>query len=526
MTATTQATTPDLHNRVALALEYSRNNPDRGRDFRPYFSYQLLHAPAFMLHTFFDTPHVAGRFLDTIGRAASMGLRADEEVEAGLTRQLFGSIGDDGFGYADPGRTFPREAVMHDQRELLLGLNSLIVHHRSERALDAARKLCRTVDHLTRDLPDVPGPTLRADGSWSDPTLWEPFRYPSANLGRMVTAFNQLYLITHDALPLELARRFVDYNLARGFHTDGTFTPWAGFHLHSITGFVEAVAEFGTLVNEHDYLRRVKLIYDVGLRPYRSSFGWVKENISNQSNDGEGNNTGDVLRSALFLGRAGYPEYYEEAERMLRNHLLATQLLDVEWIRANEEPTRPDEHDRTYRNIAERARGGFGFTSPNDWVTDQQTKAKMYPLNADIVQGSVQAIVECWLQAVVRERAGIKVNLFFSRENEDLKLMCEGQKVEITTKHNDNVWVRVPTWAKRGEIAVQVNSTPRPTQTNGGYLLVDGLSAGDTITVYLPRTRQQIEEHVNYRIYQVEWEGDTVVSLTPPGPHIPLYVKK
>lgn len=527
---TTQARPLDLQYRVALAVEYVVNNPDRNRDFRPYFSYQLLDAPVYMLHTFFDAPHVAGRFLDALLRAEAMtGMRADEEVEAGLTRQLFGCIGEDGLGYAEPGYTSPREAIIHDQRELLMGLTGLIVRRQSAQALQAAAKLVRRLWELTGEQGDetgnVPGPALRGDG-WAPPSAMEGFRYAPANTGRLATALNQYYLASHDPLALSLSRRFLNYSLRRCFHPDGALKEWAGFHLHSITGTVESLVEFGMLVNESSYIEAGKRILDTGLRPFYSSWGWVKENLANEANDGEANNTGDVMRTALLLGRAGYPEYYETAERMLRNHLLASQLLDVDWIVGREDPTHPDEYDRTYRDIARRARGGFGFTCPNDWVTDQKRKAKRFPLNADIVQGSVQAIVAAWEHAVVQEPAGAKVNLYLTRATDSLAvtscLPAEGRLV-LEARQDGNVLVRLPSWLKGDAVTVMVNQEPQPARVDGIYLCIDRLRAGDQVTLEFPLARRKVEEIVNYRLYRGEWTGDQLTALSPPGELRPLY---
>ena len=58
------------------------------------------------------------------------------------------------------------------------------------------------------------------------------------------------------------------------------------------------------------------------MRPFRSSYGWVKEFIwapwlaeplqaagyaGFDINRGEANNTGDLIEAALLLGQAGYP---------------------------------------------------------------------------------------------------------------------------------------------------------------------------------------------------------------------------
>ena len=49
-------------------------------------------------------------------------------------------------------------------------------------------------------------------------------------------------------------------------------------------------------------------------------------------NRGEANNTGDLIEAALLLGDAGYSRYFEDADRMLRNHLLASQVVDTSWV--------------------------------------------------------------------------------------------------------------------------------------------------------------------------------------------------
>lgn len=523
-----------LSHRLALALEYIRNNPDRARGFRPYFSYQLLDKPVYLLHTFFDTPHVVGRFLDAIHRAGRLGLAADEEVETGLIGQLFGCLGPDGLGYAEPGRTRGREVILHDQREVLFGLISVMVRRQSAQAYEAARKLIRTLQEMTRTVPDVPAPVRYPDGSWGDPAAWDVFRYAPANLGRLVTALNQYYVLCKDEAALELAQRLVDYNLAHCFFPDGGLRYWAGYHLHSITGLVESIAEFGLLINDHAYVQQAKAIYDRGLRPFVSEFGWVKEHLANASNDGEANNTGDVLRTALLLGKAGYPAYYQQAERMLRNHLLASQLLDVEWIRPLEDASIPDDMERSYRNVAERARGGFGFTSPNDWVTDQVHKAKRFPLNADIVQGSVQAIVACCEEAITHTPAGVAVNLLITRQTPAAtvisRLPHQG-RLEITphasSRRNpwaeENLLVRIPSWAPVSEITVHVGERQVAPGVVGGYLLIPAVAPETTVTVDLPLRAETHEEIVNYRIYTETWLGDTLVTLQPAGERVPLY---
>ena len=74
---------------------------------------------------------------------------------------------------------------------------------------------------------------------------------------------------------------------------------------------------------------------------------------------GEVNNSGDVVETALTLCRAtGFPELYEDVERIVRGHMLPSQLRDTSWIPASDGAT-----DGT-TDVAERHVGAWGFPAP------------------------------------------------------------------------------------------------------------------------------------------------------------------
>ena len=55
---------------------------------------------------------------------------------------------------------------------------------------------------------------------------------------------------------------------------------------------------------------------------------------SRNSDSGKCNNTGDIVETALILGRWGWSDCFHDAERTLRGHLLPAQLRDVSFIKA------------------------------------------------------------------------------------------------------------------------------------------------------------------------------------------------
>ena len=88
----------------------------------------------------------------------------------------------------------------------------------------------------------------------------------------------------------------------------------AGTHMHSICGTCSGIVDLGRLEHDYSYVEAARRVFDVGVAPYRTSCGWVKETRSGQHGRGEPNNTADLVEAALYLGQAGYPSYFEDAE--------------------------------------------------------------------------------------------------------------------------------------------------------------------------------------------------------------------
>ena len=78
---------------------------------------------------------------------------------------------------------------------------------------------------------------------------------------------------------------------------------------------------------------------------------------------GEANCMSDLIEAACLLGTAGYTSYFEDAEWMLRNHLLVSQMDDLSWVTKNEEMTNTEIH--AYDNLRRRVSGAFCFGEPN-----------------------------------------------------------------------------------------------------------------------------------------------------------------
>ena len=81
-----------------------------------------------------------------------------------------------------------------------------------------------------------------------------------------------------------------------------------GDHTHSVTCVMSSLAQLADLTGDAALLLRVKAFYDNGLWAMRDPLGWVVESSHPDAppDRGEVNNTGDIVETALILGRWGW----------------------------------------------------------------------------------------------------------------------------------------------------------------------------------------------------------------------------
>ena len=83
---------------------------------------------------------------------------------------------------------------------------------------------------------------------------------------------------------------------------------------------MSGLALLAELTGDAPLMARVYAFYSNGLWEIRDALGWVIENSADDapSDMGEVNNSGDILETALLLGRACYVDAYQDAERIVR----------------------------------------------------------------------------------------------------------------------------------------------------------------------------------------------------------------
>ena len=345
----------------------------------------------------------------------------------------------------------------------------------------------------------------------------EGYTHQPSQEGRAVDALVRYYRVSGDEVALELAILMTDYALEYCFTPAGTLTEEAGTHGHSINALVAGMLDLALLLNDQQLFQKVKAVYDVGLPRFNSSFGWSMESLDRFTPRGESNNTGDILRAALLLGRAGFPTYFEHAERILRGHLLPSQVIDVEKFSDN--PNVAEDH---LRSLASRIRGGFAFPTPNDFLVQPDAAIVVY----DITSGAVDGLCEAWRAIITEDDAGIWINLLLSCETNgvSIKSYLSGEgRIEIENTSNRNVFVRIPQWVSPNEIHLKLNGAEHALSFIGSYLLVQGKEELQTISINFPMCKTRTVESIAYKRYTIDWVGNQIVAMSPPAEHLPIF---
>jgi hypothetical protein len=330
--------------------------------------------------------------------------------------------------------------------------------------------------------------------------------------GRFLGALVKYYDATKDNEALALARIIKDRVIATCFAPDGRHLEAAGWHVHSVTATINALAQLAELTGDDELMRRTESIYRAAFGHYVTTFGWSKENLSNDLDTGEVNNTGDMIQTALILARHGDARYYSDAEKMLRSHLLPSQLRDISWVKTVRDPKGDAETD-----VAVRTRGAFGFPAPYGHKIERVDAVNF---NFDITCGTMQALCEVLGHVCTEETSSTRINLLFSFSSPGVEMVShlpdEG-KLEIQTSGTRELLVRIPAGVTTDTIRLDVDGTETAPKVDSIYLSIPKGTHTAIVRFHLPRTTT--EEQLPGRKVRVHWTGETVTAIDA-GPEL------
>ncbi len=515
----------DLKEAIALSMHHLVSLFDADKDMEPYFfSNHRVDGTGELFHSVnIGIPHVTGRCLLGIVHANEVtGLPLDPGGLEVLRRYAKVSF-DNPYeinAYVDPEKNNEKFVEFHNVREGLFSLWALIAHNGDPWAREMSERVIAMLQRVTDER-----------GVWSNALIDKtPMagHYGGAsipNSARTVEPLLALHRATGNATALELAGKYARAGIDELYDTEGRFTEWtrSSGHVHSITSALAGITEYALLVNDEGMIAHCRRVMDAGVPEYHSSWGWgdevFPEHPANVIGRGEINQTGDVVRTALLLGAAGYPQYYAQAERYLRGMLLPTQHREPElraFMRDHEHPKNDAEFDVIRRTV-----GGYAMQLPNDRMREGD-----WPLSTlDITSGAIHAMAECYRLRVTRNGDAISVNLLLDYDGEDVAiesgLPLEG-RIAFEMRRAGMLRVRMPEWCDGASIQVDVNGVAFKGEVTDGYIVLSGLAAGASGEVRFPVACKMEKETVDSTEYTTTWVSNQIVDIQPRGVVSPL----
>lgn len=377
-----------------------------------------------------------------------------------------------------------------------------------------------------REAADLFERSIAAVGDlWSPETGWDLGRLRDLGLqyqecqgflhgeARMLGPLVKHYRASGSGPARRLALVLAEKALAEFFLPDGEYHPerFITRHSHSITCVLSSLAQLADLLGDGAMMGRVRAFYDCGLWAMRDQLGWSPEAVGQEGSDhGESNNSGDILETALILGRWGYSEYYCDAERILRGHLLPSQLRDVSFV---VEPPNPAGIDGL-RQVADRHLGAFGFPAPYGHQSVGRGRGTL-SFNMDIVGGTVGSLCEAYREVARQDSAGTWVNLLFDHRTPQVWVRSPytGPHLVVEPLAPGPLFVRLPPWVAPRE--VQVEGADEAPVWAKGYLFFARPPVRRPIRIDFPLKTQELvlAGRVHIQPIRVRLQGDAVTAM-------------
>ncbi len=231
-----------------------------------------------------------------------------------------------------------------------------------------------------------------------------------------------------------------------------------------------------------------------------------------------------MIGLALKLSAAGLGDYWDDADRWIRNQFAEGQLRHAgrAYHAGENGPKMPDAaFDPVVQccdRVPERNLGAFaGWPSANDWG-----RGIMHCCTGN----ATRALYFIWEHILTWEPGKLRVNLLLNRSSPwadvDSHIPYAGQ-VDVKVKQPLDLSVRIPEWVTPDQVRCRVNAQDRPIGFAGRYAQVGSVQANDVATLSFPIAERTDRVWIEKTHYTLVRKGNDVVDIEPPGDSFPLY---
>lgn len=467
-------------------------------------------------HPTYSISHIPGRWLNALLNAEDvLGIEVDEKAIQTLQHWTYESVEKEGLGLpcCIDTNTFAKtnECDLHNLREVMHACYALVRYRQDEKALETAKTVIASINRYY----DFENARFRREAFLEERGgklvgFLEPdYTFPMA-LGRYIGPLVKLYKTCGLPEALDQAIRLKDVCFRYILDEQGSYDgKLFGYHTHSTTSMISSLAQLAEVTGDMSIMQRVRAFLNNGLNQIATDFGWCLEMYERDNMGGEANNTADIMEACLILGKCGYPEGYDRAEKILRAHLLPSQLLDTSFVPDCMDP----ENEQTYR-LAKDTVGAFGFPCP--WGHEYEPGSPV-SFNWDIVGGAVGGMCEAWRSMVEEKGRILSVNMLFSYEDEHIAIKdpyLNQDVVSLMPKHDcDAIRMRV---SPNFEVEKVEGCAAYSLYQNWLYLWKP--KGDEMIRVHLKmEERVQTYRFRDLHTFQVRWHGQRITGMSSAG---------
>lgn len=550
----------DLKRMAQWSLNYLIETPRKEFDYEPVFGADPTACPPYP-----DT-HDPTVPCDTDARMDwewyymrdICGSSRGKDVEAGFHQRMRNYIAEDGKIWTATGAS----GVVVDQKLISIWGATKILKSLSEDYMRAenpgydpaalqtrslARKIMLALKKMAKWEPNgqcwyVCGHAfLNEDGSVGIPNLgWNA--YPAPIVMPLVTYWQA----TGDDEALQFARAFADGVIAGAqpdgvrFEPDGDFTAHTHGTLHAVWGF----ASLGNITGQKKYVDFAKRVWDRFL-PEGTGTGWYPALLPTYPT-GETCCVADVIGIALEIAAAGYPEYFDFAERDMRNRISPSQFIitpEFETFYREKNKSAGEENLKEGLRKLKKLQGGFhsdigiNEIQIKGYSNERSNYAHMFGC---CVPEGMRATYMIWRNTIDRlpasalGPAGVYVNMSFSRDSkwgQVVSFMPREGRLTVKTAVKDKFLLRPPRWAPRDQVNAFINSEPAPVKWSGNYVKFVA-QPGDELTITYPLItfKHSIsglwEKYEPGRRFTFTWRGNMVIDVEPAAEGTVLFTGK
>jgi hypothetical protein len=301
---------------------------------------------------------------------------------------------------------------------------------------------------------------------------------------------------------------------------------WHHFHEHTYN--LLALLEYALLARDREMIQFVKNGYEDARLKGEPLIGFYPEwlnLISHQT--AESCQIADMIALALKLSAAGAGDYWDDADRAIRNQFAENQLIHYDWAYRVSERLPLSQYDplkQSVDRVPERNVGAFAtFPTPNDWW---ETDAS-WAISHCCTGNATRTLYYIWEHILDHERGMLTVHLPLNRSSKwadvHSHLPYRGQ-VDVAMKRNlKDLSIRLAEWVKPARAHCAVNGRKRRLAFEGRYAKVGTLKKGDTVELSFPIGESIYHQSIEKRVYKFTRRGNDVVAVWPRGINCPFY---